>query len=485
MLSKILVVAVLCSLPSSVMAQSNYALLSGTITDPQARVVPGATVELISVDTAAVRRVVSNGEGIFEIPGLLPGEYRLTVTAPRFASFQQSVRLEVAQRMTLNAPLQIESSKESLEVVAEHEVLKTADASLGEVVEPKSIRELPLNGRMLIDLALTVPGAHLSHGAQTGNMNPLYWRPGQRSAVSIGGNRPNANYFLLDGVTDTDPSFNTLNFSPAPDSVQEFKVQTGSYAAEMGGAGGGQVNIVTRSGSSHLHGTVYEFLRNGAMDAHSFDSMGNNHLVQNNFGASLGGPINHNTFFFANYEGFRHAMAQTMIDTVPTGMEAGGDFSGSGTTIYDPLTAHPNLNFNPAKPVSPSNPQILRDPFPNNMIPANRLNPVALLFLQKYMSRPNVGMGAQMGAAACGMTMMGSPTVVGAGTDCNNFIDSRNELHINNQATARIDHNFQGGGSLTGSIRWVQRMVLRRKTCPASDPITTIWPRTVASHGPM
>src|SRR5205085_3240485 len=110
-LSKILVVAVLCSLPSSVMAQSNYALLSGTITDPQARVVPGATVELISVDTAAVRRVVSNGEGIFEIPGLLPGEYRLTVTAPRFASFQQSVRLEVAQRMTLNAPLDRKSTR--------------------------------------------------------------------------------------------------------------------------------------------------------------------------------------------------------------------------------------------------------------------------------------------------------------------------------------------------------------------------------------
>ena len=134
--------------------------------------------------------------------------------------------------------------------------MKVADASLGEVVEPESIRELPLNGRKLVDLMLTVPGAHISHGAQTGNMNPLYWRPGQRSSVSIGGNRPNANYFLLDGATDTDPTFNTLNLSPVPDSVQEFKVQTGSYSAEFGGAGGGQVNIVTRSGSSHFHGTM-------------------------------------------------------------------------------------------------------------------------------------------------------------------------------------------------------------------------------------
>jgi hypothetical protein len=118
------------------------------------------------------------------------------------------------------------------------------------VVEPKSIEDLPLNGRMLIDLALTVPGAHVGHGAQTGDMNPLYWRPGQRSAITIGGNRPNANYFLLDGVINTDPTFNTMNLSPSPDAVQEFQVQTGNYAAELGGAGGGQVNIVTRQGTA-------------------------------------------------------------------------------------------------------------------------------------------------------------------------------------------------------------------------------------------
>lgn len=115
------------------------------------------------------------------------------------------------------------------------DVLRTTDASVGEVIEPTSIRNLPLNGRMLIDLVLTAPGAHVSHGAQTGDMNLLYWRPGQRSAISISGNRPNANYFLLDGTTNTDPTFNTLNLSPSPDAVQEFKVQTGSYSAEMGG----------------------------------------------------------------------------------------------------------------------------------------------------------------------------------------------------------------------------------------------------------
>src|SRR5207302_4931867 len=114
------------------------------------------------------------------------------------------------------------------------EMLKTADAAIGEVVETKSVQELPLNGRMLLDLALTVPGSHMGHGAQTGDMNPLYWRPGQGSSLTIGGNRPNANYFLIDGAINTDPTFNTQSLSLSPDVVREFQVQTSTFSAEMG-----------------------------------------------------------------------------------------------------------------------------------------------------------------------------------------------------------------------------------------------------------
>ena len=303
------------------------------------------------------------------------------------------------------------------------------------------MRNLPLNGRMLIDLVLTVPGAHESHGAQAGDMSPLYWRPGQRSAVSIGGNRPNANYFLLDGATNTDPTFNTLNFSPSPDSVQEFKVQTGSYAAEMGGAGGGQVNIVTRSGTNQYHGTGYEFLRNGALDARSFNEMDStNHLVRNNFGGSLGGPIIHNkSFFFFNYEGLRHTKSDTMIDTVPTEDEINGDFSMSGATIYNPFSSHPNPAFDPTKPIGPTNPQVIRDPFQGNVIPQNLIDPKAAQFLRQYIPRPNMDMGMN----GCGMTMMGVPTVVGAGVDCNNYLDVRNEHHVTDQATIRFDQTLK------------------------------------------
>src|SRR5258708_6007218 len=196
---------------------------------------------------------------------------------------------------------------------------------------------------------LPVPGAHVSHGAQTGDMNPLYWRPGQRSAVSIGGNRPNANYFLLDGTTDTDPTFNTLNLSPSPDAVQEFKVQTGSYSAEMGGAGRGQINIA--------------------------------------------------------------------------------------------ITANANPNFNPAKPISPGNPQVIRDPFPNNKIPTSMLSTAAQTFLLNYLPAPNMPIGMN----GCGMTMMGAPQVVGAGQDCNNNLASRHEHHVNDQGTVRLDHVFAPG----------------------------------------
>src|SRR6185295_10737668 len=331
--------------------------------------------------------------GVFQITGLLPGDYNLTVHAPGFATLNQNLTLEVGQSMNLDVSLKVASVNTVVDVNADTiNVLKTTDASVGEVGEPTAVANLPLNGRMLIDLVLTVPGAHESHGAQTGDRSPLYWRPGQRSAVSIGGNRPNANYFLLDGATNTDPTFNTLNFSPSPDSVQEFKVQTGSYSAEMGGAGGGQINIVTRIGTNQFHGTAYEFLRNDALDAKTFNEMGSSsHLVRNNFGASLGGPLVRNkSFFFFNYEGLRHTKADTMIDTVPTEDEINGDFSMSGTTIFNPFSSHPNPSFDPTKPISPSNPQVIRDPFPNNVIPQNLIDPKAALFLRKYVPRPNL-----------------------------------------------------------------------------------------------
>ena len=426
-------------------AQSNYAVVRGSIFDPQHHAVAGAHIHATETSTGAQREVVSNATGLYEIAGLHPGAYTLVVDSPGFSQARQTIDLEVGQQATLDVDLRVTGDKQDVIVAASGELLKTQDASIGEVVDQKSVDSLPLNGRMLIDLVLTVPGAHVSHGAATGEMNPLYWRPGQRSAVSIGGSRPNANYFLLDGATNTDPTFSTQNLSASPDAVQEFQVQTGSYSADMGGAGGGQINIITRSGTAHLHGTAYEFLRNGAIDAHSFNDMGmSNFLVQNNFGASIGGPVWRagKTFFFVNYEGLRNVETMAMVDTVPTAAEDAGDFSRSGVNIYDPTTTQPNPNYNPNLPISKTNPQVLRQQFEyngvKNVIPPGRISQAASIMLNKYTPHPNT---MNMG----GMTTMGQPTVIGAGNDANNYLDLRKQRMNQDQGTVRVDHNFGNG----------------------------------------
>ena len=412
--------------------QSNYAVLSGSVTDLQHLPVAGAAVQLTAVSTGAIRRAVTNQQGVFEAPALLPDDYELKIEASGFTIAKQTLRLEVGQKLALDIVLKIGSVAEGVKVTAGSEVLHATDASVGEVVEPTSIRELPLNGRMLIDLVLTVPGAHVGFGAQTGSTNPLYWRPGQRSAVVIGGARPNANFFLLDGASNTDPTFNTQNLSPSPDAVKEFQVETSSYTADMGGAGGGQINIVTHSGSSQFHGTAYEFLRNGAMDASTFESMGNNHLVQNNFGRFFGGPlIKRSTFFFVNYEGLRLAQADAQILTVPTWEEIQGDFSMSNVKIYDPTTAVANPNFDKTKPTGPNNFPYTRSQFPGNIIPSDRINPLLEAFLMQHVPMPNM------------MMMSGA-------ADSNNYLDVRNETHFQDQGTVRIDHNFSNGDTLFG-----------------------------------
>jgi hypothetical protein len=428
-------------------AQSNYATLRGAVTDPQHLPVPGAKVRITSTVTGAEREVSTDTAGIYAAGGLQPGGYQVEIDKSGFAEVKQSLQLEVGQRATLDVSLAVGALAQSVNVSVSGELLRTADATVGTVVDRRSVQQLPLNGRQLIDLIATVPGAHVSMGAQQGNVNPLYWRPGQFSAVSIAGARPNANYFLLDGATNTDPTFNTQNLNPNPDMVQEFQVQVGSYSADMGGAGGGQINIATRSGTSSFHGTVYEFLRNGAMDAFTFGSMGmTKHLVQNNFGAAVGGPLIKHTFFYVNYEGLRRAAADPMTDTVPTAEETSGDFSDSGVNIYDPSSTYANPAYNPSLPVSASNPQSLRKQFEYNgklnVIPPNELNSASLTMLRKYVPQPNQ-MGGMMG-----MTMNGQPTVVGAGNDSNNYLDLRNELHSTDQGTLRVDHDFNNGSTV-------------------------------------
>ena len=418
-------ILILCILvaATAVQAQSNFAAVHGNVRDPQQHPIPNADVMLSAVETGADRRVVTNVDGLYDAPALAAGAYTILISAAGFAQLNQKLTLEVGQNLSMDFDLRVASGAQSVLVKGSSVVMDSTKTSVGEVIEPKDIQSLPLNGRMILDLALTVPGSHMGSGAATGDVNPLYWRPGQNSALSLGGARPNANYYLLDGATNTDPTFWTQNVSISPDAIQEFRVDISSYSAEEGGAGGGQVNIVTRSGTSQFHGTAYEYLRNNILDAHTFEQMGSgNHLVQNQFGASLGGPIPRakRTFFFTNFEAYRHVQADTMIDTVPTLAEINGDFSQSGINIYNPFSA------------VTSSGHVVRQQFPGNRIPASLLSPVAVQFMTHYLPQPNMeGMGTGMGAV-----------------DSNNYMDVRNEQQSFTQGTFRVDHNLSHGDLL-------------------------------------
>jgi Carboxypeptidase regulatory-like domain len=433
------------------LAQANFASLSGDVVDAQGAAMPRVALTLKSPNTGFLRKTFSNAAGLFDFTDLNPGDYELRVEASGFQTEIRTAVLAVNQALRLDVKLQVGKRTQRVLVKSATAPLRTTDATLGEVIDPTMTKQLPLDGRHILDLAILAPTAvpNMDMGVQDGNQNQLYWRPGQGTEFTSAGDRANANYYLLDGTTDSDPTFWTLSLSPSPDAIQEFKVQTGSYSAGFGGAGGSQVNMITRSGTNQLHGTVYEYLRNTGMDARVWNATNVPHLVQNQFGASLGGPIQKNkTFFFANYEGFRFSNQVYQVETVPTMAERMGDFSQSGAAIYNPLSASPNPNYNPAEPVSSSNPQIIRSQFPSNIIPTALMSPVAVKALQS-VPLPNLGSGASGMAGMAGMSMggMGMGSTMGT-PDSNNYLDVRTATQPWNEGTFRLDRNFGSGDSL-------------------------------------
>jgi carboxypeptidase family protein len=411
--------------PRVVAAQGSTATLSGVVRDQQNLIVPGATVTVAGTESSFSRNVITGPEGAFDFPGLQPGEYLLTVELTGFARQQLQVRLEVNQRVRTDVVLRTGGLTQQVEVVQTVPLLHISDAVVGEVIDRQQVAELPLNGRQFLELAMLVPGAHSSHGAQMGDMSPLYWRPGQNSAITIAGARPNSNVYLLDGTVNTDPSFNTFVISLPPDSIREFQIQTGTYTAELG-AGTGQINVVTRSGTFKVKGSLYEYVRNSKFDSAEFTNPDElPPFSQNQFGGTLGGALGRRVFFFGGYEGLRSTQHMSNIMFVPGSAVRLGDFSG-GKPIYDPLTNRANPAFNPALPITAANPQFIRTQFPDNKIPRDRINPIALQVLQKYVVQPN----------------RDDPT--------DNYLDTRAHEIQNDSFNLRIDRSWANGASLFG-----------------------------------
>lgn len=365
-------------------AQTDTGSLAGLVEDSSQSAVAGAAVNLTNKATGARRNAISDEAGRFLFPLLAPGAYALTVEASGFKVFQdENVRLQVAQVARVTVRLEIGSVTESVQVEGSVTPLVTETVAQGTVIGEEKILALPLNGRQFIDLVLLVPGANA--GGRTVQQNQL--RLGQNGGFSVSGGRTNNNAFLLDGAANTDPDYNALNYSPIIDAVAEFQVQTAQFSARYGRASGGQVNVVSKSGTNEVHGSAWNFLRNRVFDARPFNLNRSTlpKYQRNQFGGAIGAPIARNKLFaFGAYEGLRIRQAGAGLTTVavPTQAQRDGDFSATPGGIYDPSTLQNGV----------------RQPFPGFRIPTSRIDPLTSAALAA-VPLPNIGANQFVNAA--------------------------------------------------------------------------------------
>ena len=379
-----LLIGALCllGLSPAVFSQTTSGL-TGTVTDLSGAAMPGAKVTLTSTETGAQRESTSNEAGTYEFTALQPGGYTLTFQKEGFAQVTSAaIRLEVNQVARLDVSMHPGAVSENIQVTAAAALLESSNSQIGQVIETKAVSDLPLNGRNFAQLAILgtgVVGVGFGPSGTIGSgTRPDDPRPG--AELMSNGNREMTNDYLLDGVDDNFRRNGLITLRPTVEDILEFKIQTNLFGAEQGRNSGATVDVVTKSGTNSYHGSAFELLRNNDFDARNFfNAVGTPQpeYHQNQFGGSMGGPIIHNkVFFFADYEGFRKLQGTTTsVNTVPTVAERSGDFSGIPQAIYDPATLV-------AAPGTASG--YTRQPFPGNIIPASRFDPVTSRVIQAY-----------------------------------------------------------------------------------------------------
>ena len=349
-------------LAPSINAQTYRGSIRGTVTDPNNAVIPAASLSLTRKETGEERTSTTNADGEYTISSLPPGSYTLKVTAAGFETLSRDIVLNVNQEVRVDASLVVGGvSTDPYMIISNASNLKKDSASIGTVIENKEILGWPLDGRNFYELTLLVPGAVPAAQGSAGSVRGDF-------AFSVNGAREDSNNFLLDGVYNVDPKLNTFGVRPSIDAIREFETLTSSYDAAFGRAPGAQVNVVLKSGGNSVHGSLFEFHRNGALDARNFFAPASEpkpKYIRNQFGAALGGPIKHDrTFFFGDYEGTRSREGITRITNVPTAQERAGDFSQSLFGIpIDPFTGLP---------------------FPGGVIPSIRMNAVGSALAALY-----------------------------------------------------------------------------------------------------
>jgi hypothetical protein len=377
-----------CFIGLPLLAQQDSGTILGTVRDAQDAVVTSAMVTVTNVDTGVAKSAPVTQAGQYTVPFLTPGVYSVSVEASGFKKTTKTgLRLRVADQLVIDMKLEVGAIAEQVTVEATSPLLESASVTLGQVIETRRIVDLPLNGRDPTSLASLAPGVTPSSApltaAQGGNI------------PSINGGNFSTSTVTVDGASDVNPRSTTylLLYTPNVDAVAEFKVQTNSMSAEYGRTNGGGISIVTKSGTNQIHGSAYWFLRNSAVDANDFFSnragLPLGALRRNQAGVTAGGPVaipkvyngRDRTFFFVDYEAFRENVSAGTLLTVPTAAQRVGDFSqtfnaqGKLVQIFDPQNTIPSATPGGAAQ---------RQPFPGNIIPQNRLDPVGVNMVKFY-----------------------------------------------------------------------------------------------------
>lgn len=348
---------VILALAAPTFAQVAGATLSGTVTDSSGAVVPQAQIVIKNVATAVSTPAITNGDGFYSVPNLLPGNYEVTVSASGFKTeIRSGIALTVGAQQVLNITMQVGQVTESVQVTSAAPAVQLASSNLSAVVSSNTVVELPLNGRDWTQLATLQPAVNVVLTQAPTGTNAVRGNRGFGNQMSISGTRPQLNNYRLDGISIVDYAGgapgSVLGVQLGVDAVQEFSVITSNYSAEYGRTSGGVVNAITRSGTNQFHGDAYWFLRDEGLDARSFFDVNLPPFHRNQFGGSLGGPIRKDkTFFFVDYEGFRQGLGVTNKDFVPSADARNGILQnpdGTTTTVaLDPTVAR-YLNFYPA-----------------------------------------------------------------------------------------------------------------------------------------
>ena len=330
-----IVFVVLCLLiiPITIHAQSATASLRGVVTDTTKAVVPGAEVVITSVGTNQQHVERTDGHGEFSFQELFIGDYRVEVRSPGFAAWVNSgIHLDVGNQSQIAVQLVPATHQETVEVSAEAAGLQTNEIAQGAVVSETEIASLPLNGRNFSQLGILQPGVRPTSSGLT--VQNTFRRIGQNYEVN--GMRPESNTFLVDGMRNINRMDGGYAYRPPADSMAEFRILTTTAPAEFGGTDGGITTIVTRSGTNQIHGTLYEFLRNDALNANNYFAPRMEELKQNQYGGTIGGPLVHNrAYFFTYYEGLRENQDITHGVVVPTMAERKGDFSADAPILLN------------------------------------------------------------------------------------------------------------------------------------------------------